>query len=178
MKRSFTSVSRELARVGVELFISTYGSTLVAAESMYLFYPLARPLAQLLTTDLSFHQFNKALSVAGGPAFLGLVFPSRYETVGAPSLGSWQGRERAACTMGFAMPSGLHRTYGAHHLHFITCSCYRRLPFLRTARGRDRFLSILEQTRERYRFVVVGYASCRNTFICLSPNPKSELHPR
>lgn len=55
------------------------------------------------------------------------------------------------------MPSGLHRTYGAHHLHFITCSCYRRLPFLRTARSRDTSLTILEQTRERYRFVVVGY---------------------
>jgi REP element-mobilizing transposase RayT len=55
------------------------------------------------------------------------------------------------------MPSGLHRSYGAHHLHFITCSCYRRLPFLGTARARDRFLPILEQTRQRYRFVVVGY---------------------
>jgi putative transposase len=55
------------------------------------------------------------------------------------------------------MPRGLHRTYGAHHLHFITCSCYRRLPFLRTARSRDRFLTILEQTRLRYRFAVVGY---------------------
>ncbi len=55
------------------------------------------------------------------------------------------------------MPSGLHRTYGAHHLHFITCSCYRRLPLLRRVRSRDRFLSILEQTRERYHFVVVGY---------------------
>jgi putative transposase len=55
------------------------------------------------------------------------------------------------------MPSGLHRTYGAHHLHFITCSCYRRLPFLGSARARDRFLSILEQARQRYRFVVVGY---------------------
>ena len=55
------------------------------------------------------------------------------------------------------MPSGLHRSYGAHHLHFITCSCYRRLPFLRTARSRDTFLTILEETRERYRFVVVGY---------------------
>ncbi len=63
----------------------------------------------------------------------------------------------AAGTMGFVMPSGLHRTYGAHHLHFITCSCYRRLPFLSTARSRDLFLSILEQTRQRYRFVVVGY---------------------
>jgi hypothetical protein len=56
----------------------------------------------------------------------------------------------AACTIGFVMPSGLHRTYGAHHLHFITCSCYRRLPFLSSARGRERFLSILEQTRQRY----------------------------
>ena len=55
------------------------------------------------------------------------------------------------------MPSGLHRTYGAHHLHFVTCSCYHRLPLLRTARSRDGFLSTLEQTRERYRFVVVGY---------------------
>jgi putative transposase len=55
------------------------------------------------------------------------------------------------------MPAGLHRTYGAHHLHFITCSCYRRLPFFRSARARYRFLSLLEQTRQRYRFVVAGY---------------------
>jgi putative transposase len=55
------------------------------------------------------------------------------------------------------MPSGLHRTYGAHHLHFITCSCYRRLPFLGSARARDRFLAVLEQTRQRYRFVIVGF---------------------
>src|SRR5215467_1330420 len=55
------------------------------------------------------------------------------------------------------MPSGLHRTYGAHHLHFITCSCYRRLPFLNTPRSRDCVLKILEKTRQRYRFVVIGY---------------------
>ncbi|HET9405655.1 MAG TPA: transposase [Candidatus Sulfotelmatobacter sp.] len=55
------------------------------------------------------------------------------------------------------MPSGLHRTYGAHHLHFITWSCYRRLPFLSRTRSRDCFLEILEQVRRRYRFVVVGY---------------------
>ncbi|MGA2375896.1 MAG: transposase, partial [Candidatus Sulfotelmatobacter sp.] len=40
---------------------------------------------------------------------------------------------------------------------FITSSCYRRLPFLSSARSRNQFLSILEQTRQRYRFVVVGY---------------------
>ena|GEM_PF-3419027 len=31
------------------------------------------------------------------------------------------------------------------------------VPFLGTASARDRFLAILEQTRQRYRFVVVGY---------------------
>jgi len=42
-------------------------------------------------------------------------------------------------------------------MHFITCSCDRRLPFLRTERSCDVCLRILEQTRERYRFVIVGY---------------------
>jgi putative transposase len=34
---------------------------------------------------------------------------------------------------------------------------YRRLPFLSSPRSRDRFLAVLEQVRERYHFVVVGY---------------------
>ncbi len=55
------------------------------------------------------------------------------------------------------MPRGLHRYYGADHLHFITCSCDRRMPLLGSARSRDRILSVLEQTRKRYRFVMVGY---------------------
>lgn len=55
------------------------------------------------------------------------------------------------------MPRGLHRFYGANQLHFITFSCYRRMPLLRSARSRDCVLSVLEQTRKRYRFVVVGY---------------------
>jgi putative transposase len=55
------------------------------------------------------------------------------------------------------MTRGLHRFYGAGELHFITCSCYRRMPLFRFARSRDRFLWVLEQTRRRYRFVVVGY---------------------
>jgi REP element-mobilizing transposase RayT len=55
------------------------------------------------------------------------------------------------------MSSGLHRTYGAHHLHFITNSCYQRRPLLGSAQARDRFLTVLEQTRQRYHFVVVGY---------------------
>ena len=55
------------------------------------------------------------------------------------------------------MPWGLHRYYGTGHLHFITFSCYHRLPFLGTVRRRNLFLEIFEQVRERYRFVVVGY---------------------
>jgi hypothetical protein len=34
------------------------------------------------------------------------------------------------------MACGLHRYYGAHHLHFITLSCHRRLPLLRSSGGR------------------------------------------
>ena len=62
------------------------------------------------------------------------------------------------------MPSGLHRTYGAHHLHLITCSCYRRCPFLGSANARDRFLAILEHARQRYRFVVVGLCGDAGTY--------------
>ena len=33
------------------------------------------------------------------------------------------------------MPAGLKRYYVKGHLHFITFSCYGRLPLLKTARG-------------------------------------------
>jgi hypothetical protein len=33
-----------------------------------------------------------------------------------------KGGNDAACTMRFVMPIGLHRCYGVHHLHSITCS--------------------------------------------------------
>jgi REP-associated tyrosine transposase len=65
-----------------------------------------------------------------------------------------------------------HRTYGARHLHFITCSCYHRLPKLRTARSRDRFLTILEETRRRYRFVVVGFVVMPEHFHLLINEPE------
>jgi putative transposase len=55
------------------------------------------------------------------------------------------------------MPKRLHRYYGSGHLHFITSSCYCRRPLLGTPRFRNLFLGILEQTRLRYGFVVVGY---------------------
>src|SRR5260370_13431817 len=93
-----------------------------------------------------------------GPPFLGALSSFPITKRGCPILAFFArvGRDAADSIM-LVMPRGLHRYYGAGHLHFITCSCYRRLPLLRSARNRDRLLSVLEQTRKRYRFVVVGY---------------------
>ena len=55
------------------------------------------------------------------------------------------------------MHDKLHRYYGAGYLHFITTSCYRRLPLLGKPQNRDLLLKVLELVRRRYRFVVVGY---------------------
>src|SRR5579863_8153823 len=46
-----------------------------------------------------------------------------------------------------AMPTNLHRHYGAGYLHFLTTSCYQRRPLLGTARNRDLFLEVMEQVR-------------------------------
>ena len=55
------------------------------------------------------------------------------------------------------MPVGLQRCYGNGHLHYLTCSCYHRQPWLASPRRRDLFLTIPEEVRQRYQFVVVGY---------------------
>jgi putative transposase len=55
------------------------------------------------------------------------------------------------------MPKGLTRRYGQGHLHFITCSCYRRLPLLGSVRSRNILVQILGEVRDRYGFALVGY---------------------
>jgi putative transposase len=55
------------------------------------------------------------------------------------------------------MPKGLKRYYRHEYLHFLTCSCYHRQPWLATAHRRDLFLQVLEEVRQRYGFAVVGY---------------------
>jgi putative transposase len=56
-----------------------------------------------------------------------------------------------------SMKQKLERRYGFGDLHFITCSCYRRMPLLGTPRARDRFLTILSQVRDRYDFGLFGF---------------------
>jgi len=55
------------------------------------------------------------------------------------------------------MAHKLIRHYGRGHLHFITFSCYRRLPRLRSVRTRNIFVQFLGETRDRYGFSSVGY---------------------
>jgi len=55
------------------------------------------------------------------------------------------------------MVNKLSRRYGVGHLHFITFTCYRRLPLLRSVRARNVFVNILDQVRDRYGFSLVGY---------------------
>jgi putative transposase len=55
------------------------------------------------------------------------------------------------------MPRRLRRYYGSDYLHFITTSCYQRLPLLGSAKNRDLFLEVLERARRTHHFVVLGY---------------------
>lgn len=55
------------------------------------------------------------------------------------------------------MPNRLHRYYGAGYCHFITTSCYQRLPLLGSVRNRELLVHVLEQVRRRYHFVLLGY---------------------
>jgi putative transposase len=55
------------------------------------------------------------------------------------------------------MANKLTRIYGRGHLHFITFSCYRRIPFLRSVRAKNVFVQILGEVRDRFSFSLVGY---------------------
>jgi putative transposase len=55
------------------------------------------------------------------------------------------------------MSSGLVRYQKNGDLHLITFSCVRHRPILGTPVARDIFLQILEETRTRYKFHVLGY---------------------
>ena len=70
------------------------------------------------------------------------------------------------------MTKRLHRYYGNHDLHFITCSCYHRQQQLGTPQRRDLLLRILEEARQKYRFVVHGYVVMPEHFHLLMTEPE------
>jgi putative transposase len=55
------------------------------------------------------------------------------------------------------VPSGLKRFQKAESLHFITFSCFHRLPLLAAAGVRETFEAVLEQTRARHEARVYAY---------------------
>jgi putative transposase len=55
------------------------------------------------------------------------------------------------------MPKGLIRYHRTGDFHFITFSCYHRLPYLGAPTARNVFERSLESMRLRYEFFVAGY---------------------
>jgi putative transposase len=51
----------------------------------------------------------------------------------------------------------LQRLYNRQDLHFITFSCYHRLPLLSSPSNRDSFVETLNATRNKYRFLLLAY---------------------
>jgi putative transposase len=74
----------------------------------------------------------------------------------------------------FAMPAGLRRYYGKGDLHFITFSCYRRLPLLKTARARDIFVKELGNVRDEMGFHLLGYVVMPEHVHLLMSEPPQE----
>ena len=56
------------------------------------------------------------------------------------------------------MPRGLYRFHHSHSPHFITFTCYRRLPHLADPAVRDLFVRALQRTRALYGMYVYAFA--------------------
>jgi putative transposase len=72
------------------------------------------------------------------------------------------------------MPQGLKRYYGKQDLHYITCSCYRRLPLLGSKRARNLFVKILGEVRDAYGFALVGFVVMPEHIHLLIGEPRKE----
>jgi putative transposase len=74
-----------------------------------------------------------------------------------------------------AMPYGLKRYQESKQSHFVTFSCYNRLPYLGDERLRDLFVACLERTRRKYGFKVYGYVVMPEHVHLLVSEPEREL---
>jgi len=73
------------------------------------------------------------------------------------------------------MPEGLSRLHRSGQAHFLTFSCYHRLPLLREMHMEDAFLLALEQARRRLGFYVFGYVVMPAHVHLLVSEPAGEL---
>jgi putative transposase len=74
------------------------------------------------------------------------------------------------------MTRGLVRYQQTGDFHFLTFSCYHRLPYLNTGEARDLFESALERTRKLFQFFVAGYVVMpEHVHILISEPPEGTL---
>ena len=72
------------------------------------------------------------------------------------------------------MPSRLKRYQDQGHYHFLTFSCYHRLPYLNNDHSRTTFLNILETLRQRHQFFLFGYVLMPEHVHLLLTEPKTQ----
>ena len=74
------------------------------------------------------------------------------------------------------MPTGLKRFQQAGTLHFITFSCFHRLPLLEPSSAKQAFETILEQTRARHQACVYAYVVMpEHIHLLIHEPPKMQL---
>lgn len=76
------------------------------------------------------------------------------------------------------MPEGLKRLHHSRQSHFLTFSCYHRLPLLAQVQMQDAFLLALEHMRQRFRMRVYGYVVMPEHVHLLLSEPGGGLLPR
>lgn len=76
------------------------------------------------------------------------------------------------------MTKGLARYQQCGCFHFVTFSCYCRLPYLGTAVARVLFESALERTRIRYQIAVAGYVAMPEHVHMLVGEPRKGVYTR
>jgi putative transposase len=70
------------------------------------------------------------------------------------------------------VPSRLKRYQTEGNYHFLTFSCYHRLPYLNDDRSRIAFLTTLERLRQRHQFFLFGYVLMPEHVHLLLTEPK------
>ncbi len=73
------------------------------------------------------------------------------------------------------MPYGLKRFQKAEALHFITFSCFHRLPLLEAPEPKDTFEAVLEQVRARHQARIYAYVLMPEHVHLLINEPSSIL---
>ena len=73
------------------------------------------------------------------------------------------------------MTRGLVRYQQTGSFHFLTFSCYHRLPYLGTDHARELFESALERMRRRHNFVVAGYVIMPEHVHLLVSEPRKSM---